>query len=104
MPASGYPCVIVGHGLPGQRGDELMQLANALTASGWIVAGIDMLTNGARANDPKYRQDTVTFWQNAPGAKYSGAGRLRRSTSTRAATRRRRARGDRETSTCSGAA
>jgi hypothetical protein len=72
MPAGGYPCVIVGHGLPGQRGDELMQLANALTAKGWIVAAIDMLTNGARANDPKFRQDTVTFWQNAPGAKYAG--------------------------------
>jgi hypothetical protein len=72
MPAGGYPCVIVAHGLPGSRADLFIKLANTLTAKGWIVAGIDFVTNGARAVEAKYRVDQVTDWQMSPGAKYAG--------------------------------
>jgi len=72
MPANGYPCVIVGHGLPGSRADAFMLLANALTAQGFVVAAIDMLTNGARAAEPQYQVDQFTDWENSPGATYHG--------------------------------
>lgn len=72
MPAGGYPCVIVAHGNPGSRAEMFMNLANVLAGQGWIVAGIDLLANGARAPEAKYQVDTVSDWQNAPGAKYAG--------------------------------
>jgi hypothetical protein len=72
MPANGFPCVIAEHGLPGSRADIFMYLANALTAKGFVVAAIDMITNGARAVHANYRVDQFTDWENAPGATYAG--------------------------------
>jgi hypothetical protein len=72
MPAGGYPCVIVAHGSPGSRAEMFMSLANVLAAQGWIVAGIDLITDGARAPEGKYQVDQLSDWQSAPGAKYKG--------------------------------
>jgi hypothetical protein len=72
MPPGGYPCVIVAHGAPGSRAEAFMNLANAFTAQGWMVAGIDLITNGPRAPEPQFQVDQVSDWQNAPGAKYKG--------------------------------
>jgi hypothetical protein len=72
MPPGGYPCVIVAHGVPASRADMFMQAANALAGAGWMVAGIDMITQGPRAVESKYQIDQVTDWQNAPGATYAG--------------------------------
>lgn len=72
MPAAGFPVVIVAHGLPGSRAEAFVTLSNTLASQGWIVAGIDLITNGARAPEPQYQVDQVTDWQNAPGAKYKG--------------------------------
>jgi hypothetical protein len=72
MPSGGYPCVIVAHGSPGSRAEMFMNLANVLAAQGWIVAGIDLITDGARAPESQYQVDQLSDWQNAPGAKYKG--------------------------------
>jgi hypothetical protein len=71
MPASGYPAIILQHGLNGSR-LYLMDLANVLCAKGWIVAAIDSVTFGARAAESKYQVDQINVWQDAPGAKYKG--------------------------------
>lgn len=72
MPTDGYPCVIVAHGAPGSRAEALLALSNAFTAKGWLVAGIDALTFGARSPEPKYQVDVHTDWEDSPGAKYKG--------------------------------
>ncbi len=72
MPANGYPCVIVAHGSPGSRAEAFMKLANTFAAKGWIVAGIDAVTEGARSLDAKYQVDLHTDWESSPGATYVG--------------------------------
>jgi dienelactone hydrolase len=71
MPASGYPTVIVQHGLNGSR-DYLLSLANRFASKGWIAVAIDSVTFGARSNDAKYRTDSSTDYASAPGATYKG--------------------------------
>jgi dienelactone hydrolase len=71
MPASGYPVVILQHGLSSSR-TYMMALANAMCAKGWAVAAIDSLTFGARAVDRKFQTDVGTDWSKAPGATYDG--------------------------------
>ena len=71
MPASGYPIVIVQHGLNGSR-DYLLALANRIASKGWMAVAIDSVTFGARASDPKYRVDTTSDYASAPGATYQG--------------------------------
>ncbi|MEA2747474.1 MAG: hypothetical protein QOI41_1617, partial [Myxococcales bacterium] len=71
MPASGYPAVIVQHGLNGSR-QYLMSLANRFASKGWMAVAIDSVTFGARATDPKFRTDTSTDYTSAPGATYEG--------------------------------
>ena len=72
MPASGYPTVIVQHGLGGSRSDEFFHLANTFAKQGWLVAGIDSVTFGARAIETIYQTDKATDWEGAPGATYKG--------------------------------
>jgi len=72
MPASGYPCVIVAHGNPGSRAEAFLQLANRFAKEGFVVAGIDLVTDGARSLDAKYRVDAHTDWESSPGATYVG--------------------------------
>jgi hypothetical protein len=72
MPPNGYPCVVVAHGNPGSRAEAFMQLANVFTSKGFIVAGIDLVTDGARSLDAKYRVDVHTDWESSPGATYVG--------------------------------
>jgi len=71
MPPSGYPTVIVQHGLGGSR-QYLLSLANRIAAKGFIAVAIDSVTFGARANDPVYRVDTTSDFADAPGATYQG--------------------------------
>ena len=71
MPASGYPTVIVQHGLNGSR-DYLLALANRFASKGWMAVAIDSITFGARSTDPRYRTDTSTDYASAPGATYKG--------------------------------
>jgi hypothetical protein len=65
MPATGYPTVIVQHGLSASR-DFILALANTFAAKGWMVVGIDSVTFGARAAEPALQIDHVS--------NYGGAG------------------------------
>ncbi|CAN5196566.1 hypothetical protein BH09MYX1_BH09MYX1_09220 [soil metagenome] len=71
MPASGWPVIVLQHGLSGSR-SYLLDLANVFCESGWAVVAIDSITFGARAADPKYQNDAHSDWEKAPGAKYVG--------------------------------
>jgi dienelactone hydrolase len=71
MPASGYPVVIVQHGLNGSR-DYLLSLANRIASKGWMAVAIDSVTFGARGIDAKYRLDATSDYAGAPGATYKG--------------------------------
>ncbi len=71
MPASGYPVVIVQHGLSSSR-EYAFHLANTLCNKGWMVAAIDSVTFGARAPEAMYQNDVHNLWASAPGAKYDG--------------------------------
>jgi len=71
MPASGYPVVIVQHGLGSFRG-YAFSLANTFCKNGWAVVAIDSYPFGSRAPEPQYRVDTSTDYESAPGAKYKG--------------------------------
>lgn len=70
MPAGGFPAVIVQHGLSSSR-QYMLSLANTLCKKGWIAVGIDSVTFGARASDPKYLVDVATDYT-GKGAKYQG--------------------------------
>ncbi len=71
MPASGYPIVIVQHGLNGSR-EYLLALANRIASKGWMAVAIDSVTFGARASDPKFKVDKTSDYTGAPGAIYQG--------------------------------
>ena len=68
MPATGYPVVIVQHGLAGSRA-YLMTLANRLCAAGYIAVAIDSVTFGARASGARFQVDKGTDY----GGSYKGA-------------------------------
>jgi dienelactone hydrolase len=67
MPSTGYPTVIVQHGLSGSR-EYILDLANTFAKKGWLVAGIDSVTFGARAPEAMYTTDTGNEW----GGTYKG--------------------------------
>lgn len=71
MPPKGYPTVVVQHGLSSSR-EYVLQLMNVFCSQGWIVVGIDSITQGARASEAIYQVDVATDYQAAPGAKYKG--------------------------------
>ena len=68
MPAAGYPTVIVQHGLSGSR-EYILDLANTFAKKGWLVAGIDSVTFGARAPEASNTVDAT----NQFGGTYKGA-------------------------------
>jgi dienelactone hydrolase len=67
MPATGYPVVIVQHGLGESRANEAFDLANTFAAQGWMVAAIDSVTFGARAPEAKYQVDVVNNFASGGG-------------------------------------
>lgn len=67
MPTGGYPVVVMQHGLESSRA-FLLEFGNRFCAKGWMVVGIDAVTFGARANDPKYQVDA----DNEYAGTYSG--------------------------------
>lgn len=71
MPPTGYPVVIIQHGLGSWRG-WAFNSANTFCKNGWAVVAIDSVTFGSRASEPQFQNDTSTDYQNAPGAKYKG--------------------------------
>lgn len=71
MPASGFPAVIVQHGLSSSRA-YVLELANVFANKGWMTVGIDSVTFGARAALAKYQEDKTTDYAKAPGATYDG--------------------------------
>ena len=71
MPATGYPVVIVQHGLGESRANEAFNLANTFAAQGWMVAAIDSVTFGARAPEAKYQVDLVNNFASGGGG-YQG--------------------------------
>lgn len=72
MPATGYPTVIIQHGLSSSRA-YLMSLANVFANQGWIAVAIDSVTFGARAPDARYQIDNVADdYDKAPGSTYRG--------------------------------
>jgi hypothetical protein len=62
MPAAGYPTVVVQHGLSGSR-EFILTLANTFAKKGWLVAGIDSVTFGARAPEASNTVDATNQWQ-----------------------------------------
>ncbi len=71
MPASGYPVVIVQHGLSSSR-EYLLTLANTFGRAGWASVAIDSVTFGARTADPTLQVDAGTDYEKAPGVTYKG--------------------------------
>ena len=71
MPPGGYPTVIVQHGLSASR-EYVVSVANLFCARGWMVAGIDSITFGARASEPEFQVDQTTDYVGGPGVKYDG--------------------------------
>ncbi len=79
MPATGWPVVIVQHGLSSSR-TFMLDMANTFCAAGWAVAAIDSVTFGARAFDASFQKDVTTNWAKPakmtdppiPGVKYKG--------------------------------
>ena len=72
MPPSGYPTLVVQHGMGSSRA-YLLDLVNEIAKAGFIAVAIDSLTFGARASDPEAQKDLQTAYESAPGAKYKGA-------------------------------
>jgi dienelactone hydrolase len=71
MPPSGYPVVMVGHGLSSSR-KYLLDMGNAFAAKGWAVVAIDGVTFGARAPEAKYQADKGSDYAGKNGATYAG--------------------------------
>lgn len=71
MPQSGWPAVIVQHGLSSSR-EYVIQLMNTINAAGFMAIAIDSITFGARAPEPELQIDAHTDYENAPGATYKG--------------------------------
>lgn len=72
VPASGFPVVILQHGLQGDR-SFLLTMANTFARRGWASVAIDAVTFGARAASASFAVDEVSrfAWSDAPGA-YAG--------------------------------
>ena len=70
MPASGYPVVILQHGLGDSR-TFLLAMANVFAAKGWVTVAIDSVTFGARAPEAVYQIDAVNNFSGAGGV-YQG--------------------------------
>lgn len=71
MPPTGFPCVVIQHGLGGSR-EYLLTMANTFAKKGWAAVAIDSVTFGARAADPSYQVDATTDYGKAPGVAYTG--------------------------------
>jgi hypothetical protein len=65
MPGTGYPVVIVQHGINESRDREPFKIANTFAAAGWVVVAIDSVTFGARAPEAEFQVDAVNNF--APG-------------------------------------
>jgi len=82
-PAGGYPVVVFGHGLTGNR-TNIVTMANKFNAAGYAVAAIDTVFHGERAScagvsqaSPIFidedRDGTPEFYANTPDAACDGS-------------------------------
>lgn len=71
MPASGYPALVVQHGMGSSRA-YLLDVVNEIAKAGFVAVAVDSLTFGARAYDPEARKDVTTAYQGPMGATYKG--------------------------------
>jgi hypothetical protein len=72
MPASGYPVVVLQHGLQGDR-SFILTMANTFAKRGWATVAIEGVTFGARSDEPAFQADLLSrfSWSNDAGA-YAG--------------------------------
>jgi dienelactone hydrolase len=72
VPASGYPVVVVQHGLGGDRSAAL-QTADLFARKGWATVAIESVTFGARASEADFTADATSgfAWSGGAGA-YNG--------------------------------
>jgi hypothetical protein len=72
MPASGFPTVIVQHGLSGDR-SFVLAIADTFAKKGWASVAIEGVTFGARASEPANVTDAkAVFPWSTTGGNYSG--------------------------------
>jgi dienelactone hydrolase len=71
MPASGFPVVILQHGLQGDR-SFLLALANTFAKQGWATVAIESVTFGARSAEPAHTKDEGSTFAWSSKAAYSG--------------------------------
>ncbi len=71
MPASGFPVVVLQHGLQGDR-SFILALANTFARHGWATAAIESVTFGSRSADPADTVDAKSTFAWSGKAKYSG--------------------------------
>lgn len=71
MPASGWPTLVVQHGMGNSRA-YLLDLMNEVAKAGILAVAVDSLTFGARSSDPAAQMDQHTAFESAPGATYKG--------------------------------
>jgi dienelactone hydrolase len=69
MPPTGYPVVMIQHGLSSGR-HYMLSLANTFAKAGFISVAIDSVTFGARAADPRFQVDQTSDFAGA--AVYKG--------------------------------
>jgi dienelactone hydrolase len=71
MPPSGFPVVILQHGLQGDR-SFLLSLANTFAKRGWATAAIEAATFGARAVSPQNAVDQKSTFPWSASPAYAG--------------------------------
>jgi hypothetical protein len=70
-PPSGYPVVIIQHGLQSDK-SFIFSLANVFAKKGWASVAIDAITFGARAVNPADAVDQVSNFKWSATATYAG--------------------------------
>ena len=71
VPASGFPTVIVQHGLSGDR-SLILSVANTFAKQGWATVAIESTTFGARASEAPSTVDAKTIFAWSSGPAYTG--------------------------------
>ncbi|MEP7120122.1 MAG: hypothetical protein ABJE95_04390 [Byssovorax sp.] len=71
VPASGFPTVIVQHGLSGDR-SQLLSVADTFAKLGWATVAIESTTFGARASEAPNVVDAASVFAFSATATYKG--------------------------------
>ena len=72
MPATGFPVVVLQHGLQGDR-SFLLTMANTFAKEGYATVAIEAVTFGARSAEPKFHTDEISrFAWSGEAGQYAG--------------------------------